>query len=168
MLRQVFFIIAVGGISLWLLFLPGKGESGSPSLPLPGCPPLPEQGPKNTVSLYVAKALDVAGVVCVRMINGFPVGIGHKGFRLQRWETGRLWGVWGKGFRDFEPGQYRAEGYIAPVGGGLLVDAEGVTDWRLPRSGQPAPAGRYRVCLSYLLPDQEKYQEVCSEEFLLP
>jgi hypothetical protein len=43
-----------------------------------------------------------------------------------------------------------------------------IINQRLPYSGQPAPPGRYRVCFSYLPPEQEKDQEVCSEEFFLP
>lgn len=125
---------------------------------------MPEQGRPNTVSLYVAKALDMPGIVCARVINGFDEGIHSPKIRLQRWENGRLGGLWGKG-QDLET-LPRSRGPEFSVGVGWLVRAVG--DWRLPRSGQPAPAGRYRVCLSYLLPAQEKYQEVCSEEFLLP
>jgi hypothetical protein len=126
-----------------------------------GCLPLPETGPAGRVSVYVAKALDVPGVVCARVINGFSSSIvGAVGYlRLQKWEEGR--------FRNLDE--------ILSGGAPMIMTADrpampsgAVIDRRLPFSGQPAPPGRYRVCFGYIPPEQDQYQQVCSEEFSLP
>src|SRR5712692_7369290 len=133
-------LLVLWGVVTVALFLPVVGKSEQ--IPPPVCPLLPEQGPANTVSLYVAKALEAPGGVCIRVINGFSVGIGTKRLALQKWEEGKLWGLWGKGFRDLEPERPIA-GAVFPVGTGFLP---GVVDTWRPLSGQPAPQGRYRVC----------------------
>jgi hypothetical protein len=158
--------VTIGGMYLLLLFLPGAGRSEHP--PLSGCPPLAEQGATNTVSLYVAKALDVQGVVCTRIITGVSesISIGYRGLRLQKWEERRLWGLWGKGFYDVEHFPRTGAAGEVKAAVGLLRGA--VVDGRLPLSGQPALPGRYRVCFSYAPSNQEKYQDLCSEEFSLP
>jgi hypothetical protein len=116
------------------------------------------------VSLFVAKALDAPGVVCIRVINEYSVGIATKRLALQKWEEGWVSGWWGREFRDVEP-ELPSAGAIMPVGTGFLP---GVIDTWRPLSGQPAPPGKYRVCFSYRSPNQEKYQDVCTEEFSLP
>ncbi len=154
-------LTVIGGAVTLFLFLPVDGRSDHP-LPPPGCPSLPEQGSPNSISVYVAKALDLSGVVCVRVVNGFSDGI-HTGppfVRLQQWEEG---GWWRKGkFRNFV-GQ---GGGTLPYG--AVLPAGGIMDERLPGFGEQAPPGKYRVCFSYLPLGQKREQEVCSKEFSLP
>lgn len=140
----------------------------SEQAPPPSCPSLPEQGPANTVSLYVAKALEVPGTVCIRVINGFSKSIETRRIALQKWEEGKLWGLWGRGFRQVAPKPPPAGPIFPGSIGALLGPPPGIADMRLPFPGQTTPPGRYRVCISYRPPGQEKYQEVCSEEFFLP
>lgn len=158
-------VLTTGVLCVSLLLLSTEGRSEHPP---PSCSPLPEQGPTNTVSLYVAKALDAAGIVCVRVINGFNERIETRGTTLQKWEDGKLWGLWGQGFQELKSKQPSAGGILPGSIGSVLMPPLRIADMRLPLSGQPAPPGRYQVCFSYLPPDQEKYQEVCSEEFSLP
>lgn len=56
---------------------------------LPNCPPLPVQPPARRVSVHVAKAIDMPGVVCVRVLNGRAATVVYGGvpFWLQRWNT---------------------------------------------------------------------------------
>lgn len=74
--------LVLGG--LWLLLLP-RFAGGQEWPPRAACPPLPEQGPAGSGSLYVAKALDMPGVVCVRASNGLSTTISTGGpvVRLQ-------------------------------------------------------------------------------------
>jgi hypothetical protein len=166
MVRSFSLIVMLGGIILCSLLLSGLGRGEhSPSLSLQEslhCPPLPDTGLASQVSVYVAKALDLSGVVCVRVVNGFSDGI-HTGppfVRLQKWEEGRWWRK-GK-FRNFV-GQ---GGGVLPYG--TVLPAGGLIDERLPGFGEQAPPGKYRVCFSYLPLGQKREQEVCSKELLLP
>lgn len=143
-----------------------SGQGRSEQLSFPGCPALPERGPDNTESLYIAKATDVPGIVCVRVINQLHEQIDWKGPQLQKWEKGTLWGLLGRGFRNIETKRLIG-GAVFPVGAGVLMPP-GVADIRLPSSGQPVPPGTYRVCLQYRAAGWEKSQEVCSEPFSLP
>lgn len=161
-----FFARAAGSLFLPLILLPAVGWSEYPSPP-PGCPALPEQGSTNTVSVHVAKAVDVPGVVCVRVINRLNEEVvGTAGFmlRLQAWQK-NWW--WQKGrfvdFRETFPGGVLVGGTAVQ----LKVPAGGIVDQRLPL-GQPAPPGRYRACCRYILPRGGEEREVCSEEFSLP
>jgi hypothetical protein len=138
-------LLALGGLSLILLSASSRGQEPPAHVT---CPPLPEQGPANQVSIYVAKALDAPGVVCARVINGFSASIvGAVGYlRLQKWEEGR--------FRDLEE--------LLSGGAPILMTADrpamppGATiEHRLPLSGQPAPPGRYRVCFGSIPPSAE-------------
>lgn len=157
--------LIIGGMCL-LLFLSPVGARGEQAPPA-GCPPLPEQGPADQVSVYVTKAPDVPGVVCARVINGFSSNIssGPPNLKLQQWEAG---GWWQKGkFRDFretESGSVSAivTANIVGMPPGVIVDR------RLPLSGQPAPTGKYRACFNYIPPGKGEYQQACSEEFSLP
>lgn len=153
------YIVIVWGLCLLLLLSPvgGRGEQTPPE----GCPPLPEQGPADTVSIYVAKAIDVPEVMCARVINGFSSSIvGAVGYlRLQKWEEGR--------FRDLDE--------ILSGGAPMIMTADrpampsgAVIEHRLPFYGQPAPPGRYRACFGYIPPGQDQQQQACSEEFSLP
>ena len=157
-------VFLVGG-----LLLPSMGKGDFPLYLT--CPPLPESVAAGQVSLYVAKAQDPSGFVCVRVINGRSESIGHSDpprVSLQRWEEGKP-GQPGQ-FRDF-PGAY-----IHPEG---LDVQQGLVKWYSPPGAvldeqtpmfQPAPSGRYRVCFRYDVRGQEERgkQEVCSEEFSLP
>lgn len=143
-----------------------SSQGRSEQLSFPGCPAFPDRGPDNTVSLYVAKATDVPGVVCVRVINQLHEQIDWKGPQLQKWEKGTLGGLWGQGFRNIEAKRLIG-GAVFPVGAGLLMPP-GVADTRLPVSGQPVPPGNYRVCLSYRSSGREETQEICSEPLSLP
>ena len=149
----------VSGVLVLSFFLPTVGKSEQ--TPLPDCPLLPTQGPADTVSVYVAKAFDVSGVVCARVINGFSSSIvGAVGYlKLQKWEEG--------GFRDLDE--------ILSGGAPMIMTADrpampsgAVIEHRLPSYGQPAPPGRYRACFGYLPPGQDQQQQACSEEFSLP
>lgn len=151
-------------IGFLCFFLSSQGRSEQPSLP--GCPMFPQQGQANTVSLYVVKATDALSVVCVRVINRLSEQIDTTGAQLQKWQEGKLGGLWGRGFRKVKA-QPLIGGAVFPVGAGLLMPP-GVADIRLPSSGQPIPPGTYRVCLPYRAAGWEKSQEVCSEPFSLP
>lgn len=121
------------------------------------CPPLPEQGPADTVSVYVAKALDAPGVLCVRVVNGITPAVGLMGgpFWLQKWEENT--------FRAFSPSGAPQAGALAgwelPVG--KTVDRELF-------AGQPVSPGRYRACLRYYVGQGGEGQIACSEEISLP
>jgi hypothetical protein len=104
--------------------------------------------------------------VCVRVINQLHEQIDTKGVQLQKWEKGKLWGLWGRGFRNLEDKRL-VGGAVYPVGAGLLMPP-GIADSQLPISGQSVPPGIYRVCFSYRSSGGEKSQEICSEEFSLP
>jgi hypothetical protein len=121
-----------------------------------------EQGEADAVFLEVAKAMDIPGFVCVRVLHGFGEQIlaSPQGMRLQKCKTGKKQE---QSFQDFEP---FPAGARLPVGAGLLP-ARGVVDWRLPPE-KPASPGIYRACFSYTFPEQKKgFQEVCSQEFSL-
>jgi hypothetical protein len=126
--------------------------------------PLSEQGPVNTVSLDVAKAVNLPGVACVRVLNGLSEQIlaGPHGVRLQKRKEEK---TQGHSFQDFEP---LPAGASSPAGT-RLIPAGGVADWRLPTSQKPAAPGIYRACFSYTFPGQKKkgVQKVCSQEFSL-
>jgi hypothetical protein len=168
MARSFWRIVIMKGVSLCLLLFPVIARGEHPSYL--GCPPLPETGPAGQVSVYVAKAQAKPGFVCVRMINGLSEGIGHRvNFaRLQKWEEEG----WGReaGFREFKDVSTLPDGSVI---GELLAH------WMLPPGGahddyvphfQPAPPGRYQVCVSYDFPSwqRQQRQKVCSEEFSLP
>lgn len=160
--------VMVSGLYLLLSFSYAKGQDNQipfeddPTQPAPvsppgGCPPLPEQGPAGQVSVYVAKALDAPGVLCVRAVNGISpaIGLGGPPFFLQKWEEGT--------FQNFSPGG-------APQAGVLV-------GWELPAgktvdrelfAGQPASPGRYRACLRYYVGQGGEGQIACSEEISFP
>ncbi len=151
--------VAIGGVSLLLCCTPvqGRGER----MPSEHCPPLPERGPADVVSLYVEQALDVPGVVCARVINGFSSSIvGAGGYlRLEQWEDGK--------FRDVDE--------ILFGGAPMIIAADrpsmpagAVIENRLPAYGQPAPPGRYRVCFRYISSGHTEIQQVCSTALTLP
>jgi len=152
----------IGGTLALFLFAPIAGRSER-SLLL-DCPPLPEQGPSNKVSIHTAKALDIPGIVCVRVYNGLSTEIAYEGIpvRLQK-SLLRLWFPY-LAFKDI----FRSGGWIGVSleRGSLRVG--GVVDRRLPGFYQPASPGKYRVCFSYSLHQQNDRQETCSGEFLLP
>lgn len=135
------------GLFLLLLFIADKSRYPSPA----GCPALPQWGPAGKVSLYVEKALDQPGIVCVRVINGLSdmIEIGPRN-------------VW-------------LEGENSPVGTMiaypdrlLLMRTRGMFDYRLPQTRQPAPSGKYRVCFrSRTFPNQDSHTAY-SPEFSLP
>lgn len=130
-------------------------------MPSEHCPPLPERGPADVVSLYVEQALDVPGVVCARVINGFSSSIvGAGGYlRLEQWEDGK--------FRDLDE--------ILFGGAPMIIAADrpsmpagAVIETRLPAYGQPAPPGRYRVCFRYISSGHTEIQQGCSTALTLP
>ena len=140
--------------------------------PYPDCPSLPARGPADTVAVYVAEAVERPGIVCVRIINGLNKAI-YGGVilgRLQHWEDGWWWRQ-GR-FRDYQDVSIRPDG--TGIGIPSLLRSLGAgepSDERLPLSGQPAPAGRYRVCASYqdwtAGYGEASERETCSEEFTL-
>lgn len=169
MVRGFALTMMLAGISLCGILVPpsGKGEF-SPSL---ACPPLPKTAPAGQVSIYVAKAQNRPGFVCVRVINGRSEDIGFGApptVTLQRWKKEKP----GESsqFRDFlgdypPPGRFEVQQpllkwYFPP---GTVMD-EQVPMFR------PAPPGRYRVCFPYDVGGQgaRGKQVVCSEEFTLP
>jgi hypothetical protein len=159
----------MGGVSLSLLLLPVM--AGGDYLSYLGCPPLPETGPAGQVSVYVAKAQNEPGLVCVRIINGLRESISH-GVplgRLQVWKQG-TWGRKGQ-FQNFQDVSTLPDGSVvgAPLAGWYLPAGEG-WDGILPYSRQPAFPGQYRVCFRYQVERQgaRSEHEVCSEEFSLP
>lgn len=157
-------VVAGSGMFLLLTILPTVVRS-SPT-PLPGCPPLPEQGQTNRVSIHIVKALDVPGVVCVRAINGLDEAIGIEALSMKLQKREKKW-WWRKGqFRDFKETP-PAGILIGTTGGPASLLAGGVFDERLPRLS-PASLGTYRVCFRYTLPQMAEKLETCSEEFTLP
>jgi hypothetical protein len=154
------------GIVLFVFLL--LDEAKSEQLPPNGCPPLPEHASPNVVSLYVAKAIDVSGVVCARVINGFSEDliVGGSSLRLERWQKEKWWRQ--GGFHPFA-GTPPEDVIIGMTLVRTTMPAKGIRDERLPLLGSPAPAGRYRICFSYELLRQPSVQvTICSEEFVLP
>lgn len=166
MFRSVSLTTALWGSVLCLL--PSLGGS-EPPLSL-GCPPLPELKSAGQVSVYAVPAQAKSGLVCVRVINGLSEMITH-GLpvgQLQRWEEAK--GKPGR-FRDYQDVYVLPDGTVVGVTlGGLFFPAGEYRDGILPLSGQPAPAGRYRVCFRYwvIRHGERSEQEACSEEFALP
>jgi hypothetical protein len=159
--RLLLFVAVSGGVGAPLLHSIATESQHSPSLS--GCPALLEKGPDQTVSLDIAKATNLPGFVCVRVLNGFSADLGtdqQQGMRLQKQDEKE--GVGGS-FIDVE--RFPQETELSAEAGG--VSAYGVADWWLPRSGKPAASGIYRVCFTYSIPDQPEVQEVCSQEFSL-
>src|SRR5712691_2839540 len=154
------------GIIIFSSLLPVQGHP-EPAPP-PNCPVLPEQSPGNAVALYVAKTSDAPGFVCARVVNGLSddLAVGGASLHLQKWAKEKWWCA--GGFQDF----------VAPSPKGVIVGMDLVlmtlpagTSYtaRLPRLGQPAPAGRYRVCFHSELVQPDRVQAtVCSGEFTLP
>src|SRR5438477_4815666 len=95
-------LLGVVTVALFPLVV-GTSEQAPPL----GCPPLPEQGPADTVSIYVARALDAPGVLCVRVVNGITPAVGLIGgpFWLEKWEENT--------FRAFSPGGAPVAGVLA-------------------------------------------------------
>ena len=156
----------ISSFLLLTLLLPveGRSEQASPT----GCPLLPEQASGNAVALYVAKAPDTPGFVCVRAINGLSedLAVGGNSLRLQRWEKEKWWRA--GGFRDFV--ETPPPGLVIGTTLPLMNMPPGTSQAaRLPRLGQPAPAGRYRVCFqSELVRPDRSQATLCSAEFTLP
>jgi len=155
--------VLVGGAVVLSLLLSGTGSSQDVAPP-PGCPKLPKHGVANKISLYVGKAVDTPGSVCVRAVNGLKgsgteIRYGATAFWLEKWNDKE-----GK-FLSLEEPDFR--GAAVPLIAIILLGGERA-DWRLPYSHQPAPAGRYRVRFRFRVPGQGVHQELYSEEFTLP
>lgn len=151
--RALYYLtIALGGLCP---LLPISGRSQDQPFHAK-CPPLPEQGSAGQVSVYVAKALDAPGVLCVRAVNGIStaIGLGGPPFFLQKWEEGT--------FQNFSPGGASQAGVLVgwELPAGKTVDRELF-------AGQPASPGRYRVCLRYYVGQGREGQIACSEEISL-
>lgn len=154
MARGFSLAVILGSIILCSLLLPGPGRgerSPFPSLQeYLRCPSLPDTGSACTVSVYVAKALDKPGLVCVRMFNGLSemISYGLPLGRLQQWEEGTWWRK--EKFRDFQDVSTLPDGsrVMVPLVR-LFLPAEERRDGNLPYSDLPAPPGRYRVCFDY-------------------
>jgi hypothetical protein len=152
-------LLTLGGLSLALPSVSGSSQE-QPSHAT--CPPLPEQGPVERVSVYVTKTIDVPGVVCVRAINGFSsaiVAAGVFSLGLQKWERGK--------FQDFQESTPGSTPTIIAADRPQMSPGVSI-DHQLPFSGQPAPPGRYRACFRYNLLSGGEWQEAYSEEFSLP
>lgn len=137
---------------------------------LSNCPLLPVQPPSRGVSLHVAKAVDMPGVVCARVINGLASPItfgGRDALWLQRWDKDH----WEK--RD-----YASESVLTlPSGETIPVMSaspayelsEGKSEDRYLRYfGKPAPPGKYRACFTFLPPNREDQETLCSRALFLP
>lgn len=141
-------------------------SKGEDLQPLPGCPRLPEQGPRvNRISIHVEKTLDKPGVVCVRVLNGLDTRLlyGVSAFRLHKVDAG--------GEEQKDPSSAATEGSsqgipIVPQTIGYGLEAGGHVDRYLPGSLLPASPGRYQTCFRY--DDQYDGEQVCSEVFSLP
>lgn len=160
-LPKLHLLVSIAGTGSFLLLLYGIGRSEQ--IPLPGCPPLPEQAPEGTVAVYVAKMQEKPGFACVRVVNGIATTLSSDGFRLQRREDGQ--------FHDFTdkppatpPGLIIGQTLIR-----LGVQRGSRLERELPLYS-PAPPGTYRACFRYALylNLNTERQEVCSEEFSLP
>jgi hypothetical protein len=136
---------------------------------LSGCPPLPVEPSAGRVSLHVAKAVDISGVVCIRAVNGLTSPItfsGRSAFWLQRWNKDH----WEK--RDYvsESVLTLPSGETIPVMSASpayeLSKGESI-DQHLPGLGAPTPSGKYRACFTFWHPQKDK-QTVCSDAFPLP
>lgn len=135
------------GLFLLLLFIADQSRYPSPA----GCPSLPQWGPVGKISLYVEKALDQPGIVCVRVINGLGdmIEIGPRNVWLE-----------GKNGPVGTP--------IARVDRLVLMQTGAIFDYRLPHTRQPAPSGRYHVRFhSRTFPNRDNYTTY-SLEFSLP
>jgi hypothetical protein len=148
-----FLLLALG--VLCLLLLPLSERSQARLFPAT-CPPLPEQGPAGTVSLYAAKALDVPGVICVRTVNGISPSIrwGGTSLFLQKWED--------SAFQNFFPGG-GSPGVVA-------AEVESPVGQKVDRylfADQPVTPGRYRVCFRYTVTLKGEEQVICSDELTL-
>lgn len=122
----------------------------------------------NAVALYVAKASDAPGFVCARVVNGLgdDLAVGDASLSLQKWAKEKWWRA--GGFQDFV--ETSPKGVIVGMDLVLMTLPAGRSyTARLPRLGQPAPAGRYRVCFHSELVQPDRVQAtVCSGEFTLP
>lgn len=136
-------------------------SKGGDILPLPGCPPLPEQEAVRRVSIHVGKRLDTTDFVCVRVINGLRVNIEYRAvaFWLQKWEEKE-----GKFLNIEEPDSRGTAVQLVAY----VLSAGGVLDRYLPSSRQPVAPGRYRVRFRLRTPGQNVDEEVYSGEFSLP
>lgn len=136
---------------------------------LSGCPPLPVEPSAGRVSLHVARAVDVPGVVCVRALNGLTSPItfgGRSAFWLQRWDK-----------NHWEKRDYAAESVLTlpngekvpvmQIGAAYELSKGESIDQHLPGLGTPAPSGKYRACFTFWHPQKDK-QTVCSDAFPLP
>lgn len=155
----------IGVIAFSFLFpVQGHPEQAIP----PNCPALPEQSTGNAVALYVAKASDTPGFLCARVVNGLgdDLAVGGAALRLQKWAKEQWWRA--GGFQDVV--ETPPPGVIVGMDLVLMTLPAGRSyTERLPRLGQPAPAGRYRVCFHSELVQPDRVQAtVCSAEFTLP
>jgi hypothetical protein len=162
----------VSGLYLLLGFSSVKGQDKpipsaddpkllAPVSPISECPPLPEQAPESTVTVYVAKMPEKSGFVCARAVNGIHPSVSFNSFLLQQRDEGQ--------FHDFtEP--------LPPTPPGIIIGEEAVHIVLMPGqwfdrqfpSFSPAPPGTYRACFRYTLYMSTEKQEVCSEEVSLP
>ena len=123
------------------------------------CQTLPEKSSSADVALYVAKAPDRSGIVCVRAINGTNEGVscGKAPFRLQKKEAS----TWRDAvFPDAPP--------TAATPGSFVLQAGGNLDGRLPGFGRTASPGLYRACFRFWSAGQSEAEGRCSPEFSLP
>jgi hypothetical protein len=130
---------------------------------------LPVEPSAGRVSLHVARAVDVPGVVCVRALNGLTSPItfgGRSAFWLQRWNKDH----WEKKDYASESVLTLPSGETIPVMSASpayeLSEGESI-DQHLPGLGAPAPSGRYRACFTFWHLQKGK-QTVCSDAFPLP
>ena len=146
------------GVLLWNVPPTGGGRNEAPA-PASLCQTLPEKSLSADVALYVAKAPDRSGIVCVRAVNGTNEGVSCGGlpFWLQKKEAGAWSDVV---FPDTPP--------LAAGLGEYILQAGGSLDSRLPGFGRIASPGLYRACFRFWLAGQSEAAERCSQEFSLP
>ena len=146
------------GVFLWGVPPTSGGSSEAPA-PASLCQTLPEKSLSADVALYVAKAPDRSGIVCVRAVNGTNEGVscGGMSFRLQKKEAGTWSDVV---FPDAPP--------IAITAGAYILQAGDRLDSRLPGFGRIASPGLYRACFRFWSAGQSEAEERCSQEFSLP
>ena len=161
-----FFCVMRTGMLAFVILLPVPGYAEP--LPALNCSALPEHVAEHTVALYIVKPAETPGLVCAQIMNGLgqDLAVGGASLRLQKWAKTKWWRA--GGFQDFtEPSP---PGVMVGADLGLMMLPTGKSyTARLPRLGQPAPPGRYRVCFQSELVQADRVQAtVCSAEFALP
>ncbi len=147
-------------VTVVLFLTPVTGRSMQYDVPV--CSSLPDHGPENQVSLFVAPVVDHPGVVCARVYNGRPDWIfyGWSYLRLER----RWFGlVWSSVLHPKDLFSDRRGYEVQPVV--RYVKEKSFSDFFLLSPYDPVHAGSYRVRFRFRLTEQGAEQTVHSETF---